>query len=275
MNRLGRDPSTDIAGRVPLSVIAPCLNEESNIDVLADRTLAVFDQMNIPAELVLIDDGSTDGTWRKITNRLEPGGRVRAVRHPSNRGMEAAWRSGVAEATGELTCLIDADLQNRPEDIPLLYDAFQRGSGDIIQAVRHPVQGLRRLYLFSRVLNFVLNLVFGMKSRDNKSGFILCRREALARVLDHKYDYRYFQNLLGAAASARGYRIGEVDTVFDRRHAGESFLSRLPFLVSARTCWEIVKFRYETWADRGRYATTQREGWVTTAALPTASSGES
>ena len=97
-----------------------------------------------------------------------------------------------------------------------------------------------------------------MRSRDNKSGFVLCRRGVLSRVLAHKYYYRYFQNLLGASAKTRGYRIGEVDTVFDRRNAGESFLSRLPLLVSARTCWELLKFRFETLTDRRLVAVPRR-----------------
>ena len=193
-------------GNPAISLVIPVYNEQANIDALIQRCLKTCIDFGQSFELILVDDGSTDSSPRIVTEAAEQNsGIVVGVLLNRNYGQHAAIMAGFAEARGDIIVTLDADLQNRPEDIPLLYDAHKRGSGDIIQAVRHPVQGLRRLYLFSRVLNFVLNLVFGMKSRDNKSGFILCRREVLARVLDHKYDYRYFQNLLGAAASTRGY----------------------------------------------------------------------
>ena len=232
---------------IVLSVIAPCFNEQGNIDPLVDRTLAVFDAMKITAELVLIDDGSADNTWERIRRRSQADARVLGVRHTSNSGIEAAWRTGLESATGELICLIDADLQNRPEDIAKLYRAYLRELPDIVQAVRHPVRGVRRCRTFSRVLNILLNLTFRMRLRDNKSGFMLCRRDVMANLLRHRYGYRYFQSFIGVAAGVRGYTIAEVDADFEVRFAGESFLRRFPIVVSLRICWELLKFRVETW----------------------------
>jgi glycosyltransferase involved in cell wall biosynthesis len=244
------DPSARRPGKgqpTILSVIAPCLNEEECVDLLAKRTLATFDSMGIPAELLLIDDGSSDDTWNRIRRQAGIDSRVRGLKHLSNRGMEAAWRTGVEAAAGELVCLIDADLQNRPEDIAKLYATYRRERPDVVQAVRHAVPGLRRYATFSRGLNFLLNLAFRMHSRDNKSGFILCRAEVLRAILTHRYRYRYFQCFIGASAKTQGYSIAEVDTVFDDRHGGDSFLGRFPIGVSLRTFWELVKFRVETW----------------------------
>jgi glycosyltransferase involved in cell wall biosynthesis len=232
-----------------LSVIAPCLNEEANVDLLVERTLAAFDALVIGAEIILVDDGSTDRTWERIQDRGRQDPRVRGVRHAVNRGMEAAWRSGLAAARGECVCLIDADLQNRPEDIALLYQAFERGWGDVIQAVRHAVATARQRCMFTRGLNWLLNSAFGMRARDNKSGFILCRREVLADILRHRGRYRYYQSFIGAAAHVRGYRLCEVDTMFDSRHGGQSFLRR-PIRASLRILWELAKFRAETWRAR-------------------------
>lgn len=270
------DPSARRPGRgqpTVLSVIAPCLNEEECVDVLAKRTLATFDTMGIPAELLLIDDGSTDDTWNRIRHQATLDSRVRGLKHLSNRGMEAAWCTGVEAATGELVCLIDADLQNRPEDIAKLYATCRRERPDVVQAVRHAVPGLRRYATFSRGLNFLLNLAFRMRSRDNKSGFILCRAEVLRAILTHRYRYRYFQCFIGASAKTRGYTIAEVDTVFDDRHGGDSFLGRFPLGVSLRTFWELAKFRVETWlrapdadpqraADRAVLSSAKRSGPV-------------
>jgi len=244
-----RPLSTTAEKTTRLSVIAPCLNEEANVDLLVQRTLAAFDAMAISAEIILVDDGSTDRTWERIQEQARQDRRVRGVRHEANRGMEAGWRSGLAAARGECVCLIDADLQNRPEDIALLYEAFERDWGDVIQAVRHAVASARHRCLFTRGLNWLLNGAFGMRSRDNKSGFILCRREVLADILRHRCCYRYYQSFIGAAAHVRGYRLCEVDTMFDGRRGGQSFLSR-PIRASLRILWELAKFRAETWRER-------------------------
>ncbi|MDO8632364.1 MAG: glycosyltransferase family 2 protein [Phycisphaerales bacterium] len=234
-------------GDVVLSVVAPCFNEEGNIDSLVDRMVATFDSMNVSADLLLIDDGSRDATWERIAARVQGDSRVRGVKHETNRGIEGAWRSGMDAAAGCLVCLIDSDLQNRPEDVARLYRAYLRDVPDLVQAVRHPVRGLRRCRLFSRGLNFLLNTVFGMKLRDNKSGFVLARKAALAELLQHEGEYRYFQSFIGTAAGVRGYFITEVDTDFDQRRTGKSFLSRFPIVVSMRIVSEMFRYRAETW----------------------------
>lgn len=228
-----------------LSVIAPCLNEELNVPTLVARMMATFDRMPIACELVLVDDGSTDGTWAAIESAMasEPR-RVRGVRHERNRGIVGGWKSGLAAATSDLVCLIDSDLQNRPEDVLALYDAFEAERADVAQGVRHPA-GSRRRVLFSRVLNHMLNVAFGMNLRDNKSGFVLCRREVLLDALTDADGYRYFQSFLGVALAARGYKFAQVETRFEPRVAGESFLSAFPVVVSLRIVGELVRYRLE------------------------------
>ena len=232
---------------VTLSVIAPCFNEDGNVDALADRTLATFDGMGLDGELILIDDGSEDGTWDRIRSRAKADRRVRGQRQHANFGIEAAWQKGLQVARGHLVCLIDSDLQNRPEDIARLFKAYVQHVPDFVQAVRQPVQGLRRRRLFSRGLNLLLNVTFGTRLRDNKSGFVLGRKSSILPLLEHRNSYRYFQSFIGAAAAVRGYSIVEVDTDFEQRQAGNSFLSRFPVMVSARIVWELAKYRAETW----------------------------
>lgn len=236
-------------GGVVLSVIAPCLNEEANVDPLVDRALAMFDGLPVQAELILIDDGSTDGTWASMAKRAAEDHRVRIVQHLANQGMVSAWRTGLAAARGDLVCLIDADLQNRPEDVPRLFERFSRGDADLVQGVRIFQNAPWIRLVISRGLNTLLNTAFGMHAADNKSGFVLCRREVLFELLRQRYRYRYFQSFLGAAAGVRGLRIAEVDTQHEPRRAGNSFLPRIPIRVIGRLLWETLKFRVETWCD--------------------------
>lgn len=228
-----------------LAVIAPCFNEELNVDPLCARMLAMFDGLSVPAELVLIDDGSKDHTWEKIEAAGKRDARVRGVRHEKNKGIVGGWLSGLAATKAPLVCLIDSDLQNRPEDVPRLYDVYARLRPDIVQAVRHPKANMNRV-AFSRGLNAILNATFGMRLRDNKSGFILCKREVLEDILKDAPGYRFFQSFIGVAAGARRLRIEEVDTEFDMRNAGESFLSNFPIQVSLRIIEELVKYRVDT-----------------------------
>lgn len=233
-----------------LSVIAPCYNEEDNVDLLVERTLAVFDTMtDVEAELVLIDDGSADDTWKAIQRVHAAHERVRGVKHRVNKGIVGGWRTGLSVCRGELVCLIDSDLQNRPEDIARLYEAYVEHEPDIVQGVRNP-HGVQTRAVFSRGLNLILNASFGMRLRDNKSGFILCKRDVLASMLEYKYEYRFFQSFIGVAAGARQYRIVEVDTDFERRNAGQSFLANFPIRVSLAICVELLKYRYETLAHK-------------------------
>jgi glycosyltransferase involved in cell wall biosynthesis/SAM-dependent methyltransferase len=235
---------------VRLSVIAPCFNEEANVGALVGRTIAALSMLPVSGELILVDDGSTDSTWRRILEQVAAHAQVVGVRHATNQGIEAAWRTGLERAAGSLICLIDADLQNRPEDIASLYEAYVGGDSALVQAVRHPDEGGRRLLLFSRALNALLNLIFGTRLRDNKSGFILCGRDVLADILHHHHDYRYFQCFVGVVAIARGYRITEVDTLFHSRVAGKSFLSAFPILVSLRILREMLEVRGELRSTR-------------------------
>jgi phenylacetate-CoA ligase len=234
-----------------LSVIAPCYNEEGNVAELVRRTLATFDDANIHGELVLVDDGSKDTTWERITAAMRDEDRVVGVQHTINKGIEGGWHSGLEAARGDLICLIDSDLQNRPEDVAHMYAAYQREDPDLVQAVRHP-KNVHSRRMFSRGLNHLLNAAFGMDLRDNKSGFILCGRELMSELLQHRYRYRYFQSFIGAAAGVRGLRIAEIDTNFEPRQAGESFLSEFPVRVSLRIVGELAKFRWETRSIRRR-----------------------
>ncbi len=228
-----------------LSVIAPCYNEEGNVGELVRRTLAMFDAANIEGELILVDDGSKDATWQRITEAMQTQERVVGVAHALNKGIEGGWHSGLEAARGKWVCLIDSDLQNRPEDVARLYEAYRREQPDMVQAVRNP-KNVHTRRIFSRALNHLLNVTFDMDLRDNKSGFILCGRDLMRELLAHRYAYRYFQSFIGAAAGVRGLRITEVDTDFEPRQVGVSFLSDFPLKVSLRIVRELLMFRWET-----------------------------
>ncbi|MFN8184853.1 MAG: glycosyltransferase [Candidatus Nanopelagicales bacterium] len=217
-----------------LSVVAPAFNEEAALPTLAERLFRATDKAGLNCELVIVDDGSTDGTWKAIAGLEEVwGGRVRGVQHGQNRGIPASWKTGVAESRGEYVCLIDADLQNPPEQVVTLYRRLLESRADIAQGTRSSIEREKdsRL-LFSKTLNTMLNVAFGDGAQDSKSGFLLAPRGVMADVVEHRGRYHHFQTFIRVAARAKGYTFVEVETLFQPRRTGESFLA-------GRRAWEV------------------------------------
>jgi phenylacetate-CoA ligase len=225
-----------------LSVIAPCFNEAGNLDELVRRVRAVFETLAIDAELVLVNDGSHDDTGA-IIERLATAHPqvVRGVHHEVNQGIEQGWRSGLQAARGAFACFIDSDLQNRPEDLERLWSAMQESHVDLVQAVRvaQHQRGVRHAQ--SVALRRLLDALFSLKLRDAKSGFVLARKEVLEELLRHRFRYRYFQTFIGVAARHRRFSIREVETTFEPRRGGTSFLANLPVRVVGRVLADLTK----------------------------------
>jgi phenylacetate-CoA ligase len=223
-----------------LSVIVPCLNEEANLPELCARMAEVFKIGGFPAELIIVDDGSTDRTPEVLAAEMEKHPFIVARRHPENRGIAAGWRTGVTAARGRLVCVLDADLQYQPEDILRLRRELEISNVDIVQGWRSPFgrdKGPR--YWVSRGFNVLLNRAFDMDLQDNKSGFVLCDREVFADLLDYRGRYYYWQSFVMVAAKHKGYTYKQVETLFENRRAGKSFLDNAPIRPILRSFADI------------------------------------
>ncbi len=223
-----------------LSVIVPCLNEEANVPELVTRIGEVFTRGAFEGELILVDDGSTDRTWAAIEEQQRANPFVVGRRHAQNQGIAAGWKTGVAAARGRLVAILDADLQYQPEDLLRLKRELEVSNVDVVQGWRSPVgrdKGPR--YYYSRGLNKILNTAFGMNLQDNKSGFILCAREIFEDLLSYRGEYYYWQSFIMVAAHARGYTYKQVETLFEPRRAGKSFLDNAPVKAVARSFVDI------------------------------------
>jgi phenylacetate-CoA ligase len=231
-----------------LSVIAPCYDEAANLPELVERVRLLFARRELAGELILVDDGSVDATAEVMTQLAADHAFVVVCRHPTNRGIVAAWKTGLGRARGNYVGLIDADLQYQPEDIDRLYRELRFSHADVVQGWRTSIGRLRdSRWLLSRGLNVLLNACFAMRSRDNKSGFVVCRRVVLEEILSHRFRYRYFQTFITVSAHAKGYTIREVETLFESRRQGRSFiaagLSRVIGWVLVDLIKAIVEFR--------------------------------
>src|SRR5439155_1450774 len=116
--------------------LVPCFNEEGNLPELVERTERIFDRRGIAGEIILVDDGSEDGTGAEIDALAATHPRVAAVHHATNRGMAAAWKSALDRSRGRYVLTLDADLQYQPEAIPQLYREICFSKADLVQGWR-------------------------------------------------------------------------------------------------------------------------------------------
>lgn len=234
--------------RYDLSVIAPCYNEAQNVVDLTERLLRMFAKFSIKGEVILVNDASTDNTKELIDAlALKHPTDVRGVHHETNKRMFLSWHSGLRVARGIYTCLIDADLQNLPEDVGQLYREAIFSNADVVQGWRNHIgrKGSLGGIVVSRGLSFLLNLLFGMRARDNKSAFVVARRDVLRNILTYHYTYRFPQTFVGVSARSKGYSIREVETLFQDRRMGKSFLSGHLLKASWLTFLDVLKGFFE------------------------------
>lgn len=130
------NPHFDASSRRPvLSVVVPLYEEQGIVPVLVDRLATVLDLIDAEAEVILVDDGSADGTLREIARAHELDARFSGIALSRNFGHQVAITAGLAEARGEAVVVMDGDLQDPPEAIPALWARWQEGF-DVVYAIR-------------------------------------------------------------------------------------------------------------------------------------------
>ena len=230
-----------------LSVVVPCFNEALNIPALTERLIQTFETGGLVGEAVLVDDGSTDGTADTIrAAEAKYPGQIVGCFHRVNRGIPEAWRTGAERARSRLVATIDADLQYQPEDLLRLRRELREHSVDVVQGWRSAVgREKERRYYLSRGLNTLLNGVFSMNLQDNKSGFVMCDRAVLLDLLTYSGRYSFWQSFVMVAAHARGYSYREVETLFEPRRQGKSFLDSAALKTSALVLADLGRASWE------------------------------
>jgi len=238
-----------------LTVIGPAYNESRNIIELTERLQKVFVRKNISGQIVLINDRSTDDTGQIMDALAVQYPNIVVIHNQTNQGIARSWKIGLRQAAGRYVCLMDTDLQNLPEDVWRLYQEITFTNADMVQGWRNQVGKTIKdhRYFLSRVLNFLLNKLFKMQLRDNKSGFVISRKEVLEDILKHKHDYHHPQTFITVAAKAKNYSIRQIETLFADRMSGRSYLNSNNIKVTWLTFTDIIKalfeFRFFDWYD--------------------------
>lgn len=207
-----------------VSVLLPAYNERDNLAELIPETSAALRDAGVTFEIVVVDDGSTDGTDKLMRQMAGP--EVVNVRLRRNAGKSAALDAGLARVRGEYVVLMDADGQDDPSQIPRLLAALDADDHlDLVtgrRAVRHD-RFVKRTT--SRLYNRTTSLVTGVDGRDFNSGFKAMRRELATGLELYGELHRYIPVL----AQWRGFRVAEVDVDHQERRHGESKFGRARF----------------------------------------------
>jgi glycosyltransferase involved in cell wall biosynthesis len=198
----------------PLSVVIPVYNEERTLAELHTRLGAALPR---EAEVLFVDDGSTDASPAALAGIAAADARVRVVRLRRNRGKSAALEAGFRRARGELVATIDADLQEDPAEIARLADKLALGY-DLACAWRRPRRDPWLKVLGSRLFNFVVSLAGGARFHDINCGLKVMRRE----VLEDVPLAGGFHRFIPLIASWHGHRVAEVEVAHGPRRHGRS-----------------------------------------------------
>ncbi|MBU1912184.1 MAG: glycosyltransferase family 2 protein [Candidatus Omnitrophica bacterium] len=226
---------------IELSVIAPCYNEQNNIKDLVSKVLELFNKNIINGEIILVNDGSNDGSRIEIEKICRQFKNVVGVSHAENFGITEAWNSGLKSSRGKYIVTIDADLQYNPEDIIRLYQEIRSDKYDLVQGWRmeYKDDNLLRKFL-SRSLSYLLNILFFTRMNDIKSGFVMYKREVFLDILKYRNKFRVFQHFFILCALKQGYMIKQVPIAFYPRIRGESFIKN-PMFFSFKVLLDIPK----------------------------------
>ncbi|MGB0695285.1 MAG: glycosyltransferase family 2 protein [Rhodospirillaceae bacterium] len=201
-----------------VSVVVPVFNEEDCLEEYRRRTIAALESMNTPFEIVAISDGSTDGSNALLARFAAEDSRWKSLYLARNTGQWAGISAGFQACRGTWVVVMDADLQNRPEDIPRLVAEARAGNWDLVSGRRteRPESGLIRL-LPSKIANWFLRRSTGCTAQD-MGGFKLLRGSVARQLHLRAGQHR----LLPALVHLMGGAIQEIDVKADMRFAGTS-----------------------------------------------------
>jgi glycosyltransferase involved in cell wall biosynthesis len=224
-----------------LSVLMPVYNEEATVGEIVQRVLAEGHEK----ELIIVDDGSCDDT-PAVLRRLarDHAGAIKLITHQHNQGKGAAVRSALAEVTGEVVIIQDADLEYDPQDYRMLLGPIEEGLADAVYGSRF--LGVHRVLLFwhylgNRLLTLVTNLLYNVNLTDMETCYKAIRAECLRGVplRSNKFD---IEPEITAKLLKRGARLYEVPIKYAGRTYAEG--KKVGWADGLQALWTLLKYRF-------------------------------
>jgi glycosyltransferase involved in cell wall biosynthesis len=230
-----------VTTEVALSVILPVHNEAESLPPLWAELAEVLPGLADSAEVLFVDDGSTDGSPTVVRRLAEADPRIRLLRFEENQGLSAAFYAGFQAARGRIVATMDSDLQSDPHDLPMLIARLDAADAVVGRRLIRHDSWLKRVS--SRVANGIRRAVTGDPVRDSACSLRVMRRECLAAVPPYSGMHRFVPTLIKLA----GFRVVEVPVHHRPRRFGRS-----KFGVSDRALPALADLLAVLWMIRRR-----------------------
>jgi glycosyltransferase involved in cell wall biosynthesis len=223
-----------------ITILIPIYNEIHTIREILNRVQA----QNLAEEIILVDDGSTDGT-RDILSEYDGQHPFRVVLHEVNQGKGAAVRTGLDHARGDVILIQDADLEYDPRDYPALLKPIEEGVADVVYGSRF-LGGPRRTAMFwhmiaNKLLTLMTNILYDTILSDMETGYKVFRREVIKDMPLHAKRFE-FEPEFTAKILKRKFRIFEVPITFNPRDYDEG--KKIGISDAFDAVWALIKYRF-------------------------------
>lgn len=215
-----------------ISIVIPVYNEEENVGRLDEKITSVMAGMNEPYEVIFVDDGSTDATIAKLRMLSH----VRVLVLSMDFGQTSALDAGIHDAKGDIIITMDGDLQNDPEDIPMLVAKIREGF-DVVSGWRKERQDSFGRRLLSRLANWLTARVSGLSLHDSACAMKAYRRDVVTQVR----LYGEMHVFLPAYLYGRGARVAEVPV---RHHERQFGISKHYFMKAVKDLFDLMTIKF-------------------------------
>ena len=228
---------------VDISIVIPLLNEEQSLSPLNDWIFKVFNNQTLSFELIYIDDGSTDESWKSIVGLSKKYSNIKGIRFAKNFGKSQALHAGFESANGKYVITLDSDLQDSPEEIPQLIKSLNEGGYDLISGWKKKrFDSILFKNLPSKLFNWAARRVSGINLNDFNCGIKVYRNEVIKNIDVYGEMHRYIPLL----AAQEGFnKIGEQIVQHQARKFGYTKFGADRFFkgfLDLITIWFVNKF---------------------------------